>query len=336
MQIVFNPTGTQVKNEQLMVRVDLYPDLACKSYAQNYVCVPVVPTKGYPGKVGILGNPLDPIAYQIWLDSLPHVWQLNPMLCHFIQIGETTSLVDVAVYIENILKPADLKTLDGSLVLPNSIHLVSPLMHGKNILSDKKVTTTDFADLIASINQRLSILSLQTSLSDLITPIEPESIDIGAGATDRADTGIPGYTVVGLANPANEAGDVDTVQFWYNSNGAGVKAGIFYLVSASTYRCRSAVSIGNVTAGSAASFTGLTLATQIGDFLAAYWATGNMEKDTTGGSGIRYNGAGGDVCTVDWQGELASLAAWQYSMYGTGGAAGLSIPVAMHHRRFAS
>ena len=124
----FNPTGTHVHKGFLKVRIDLYPDIGDKTYVLHHVQVPVIPPEGYQGKVDDMGQPVDWNDYNNWVDSLPKVWQLNPALCHFIKIKEASTKADLTDYLEQTFTPTLIKTLDDSLILPNSSHLISPLM----------------------------------------------------------------------------------------------------------------------------------------------------------------------------------------------------------------
>jgi hypothetical protein len=148
------------------------------------------------------------------------------------------------------------------------------------------------------------------------------AIDIGPGATNRASNFGFSYTVIALGNPANEAGTVTDVEIWANANMSGCKVGIFYLVSGTTYKCRSAASIGNVTAGSKQTFSGLSLAVQVGDYIGLYWSGGYVERDTDGQDGHLY--VSGDKCVVDNQSSYTAQAGDAISVYGY--SAGITAP----------
>lgn len=44
--------------------------------------------RGYKGKVAANGDPVDQVAYDKWLVSLPHIWQNNPFNNHFLFVDE--------------------------------------------------------------------------------------------------------------------------------------------------------------------------------------------------------------------------------------------------------
>ncbi|GAJ18015.1 unnamed protein product, partial [marine sediment metagenome] len=93
--------------------------------------------------------------------------------------------------------------------------------------------------------------------------------------------------------PANAAGQVESIDIFPNTGLTGVKIGIFYHISGDTYKCRSSVTLGNVSAGFQ-NISGLSLAVEIGDVIGMYWASGTMERNTTEEDGIYY--VTGDYC----------------------------------------
>jgi len=155
------------------------------------------------------------------------------------------------------------------------------------------------------------------------------AIDIGQGATDRANTGGEGYTVLGIGNPANDTGTITSFQFWYNTAGAGVKVGTFYGTGTSQ-TSRDVETIGNVVAGSVQTFSGLNIDVSTNDLAGVYTATGELEYSNSGADGTYYKtgdqfGAGAQTYSKNDVGGV--------SIYGTGAtASGLSIPIARHVR----
>jgi hypothetical protein len=140
-------------------------------------------------------------------------------------------------------------------------------------------------------------------------------IDVGPGATDRAsDSYTGGYTNLCKDNPLNASGTINSLEIWAFAEMGGVKVGTFYEVSAGVYRCRSAVTIGTVTAGSKQTFvvdlTGVT-----GDILGFYAATGAIERDATGGGAWYYHA---DTCVAEDEHTYTTSATATYSIYATG------------------
>lgn len=140
-------------------------------------------------------------------------------------------------------------------------------------------------------------------------------IDVGSGASDRATSSTGGYTKLDLTNPANLSGLITSVDVWFVSNGVGVRVGIFFLVSGTTYQCRSSATIGSVSSGSKKTFT-VNLPVQKGDFIGLYSTSGNLERDDTGGSGEMR--IAGEYIDPGDQAIYALLASRALSLYGQG------------------
>ncbi|KKM24064.1 hypothetical protein LCGC14_1608900 [marine sediment metagenome] len=316
----FNPTGTHVHKGFLKVRIDLYPDIGDKTYAIHHVQVPVIPPEGYQGKVDKEGNPVDQNDYDNWIDSLPKVWQLNPALCHFIRIKEASTKADLTDYLEQICNPTVIKTLDNSLILPNSSHLISPLMRNKSALTTEKIVAADIEDLLVSVNSRFSSLVLKKTIGDEGLPLKPQTIDIGPEAKGRSSFDEFGWTGICLDNPANATGTLTVLEAWAVTNTTGEISGTFY-GSGTSYTCRDSEAIGAVTAGSKQTFSGLTISVETGDFLGSYRASGRMERDVTGYAGI-YN-VNAEYIDPDDNYAFYSLRTGDaISIYGTGTEAG--------------
>jgi len=147
------------------------------------------------------------------------------------------------------------------------------------------------------------------------------AIDVGAEAINRSNYTTSGFTRLALDNLANADGSLDTIEIWASSNMSGTKVGTLYLVSGTTYECRDSETIGDVTAGSKQSFTGLDCDVVTNDVVAAYWSGGYMERDSSGYAGVRY--VSGDQLTIDNQADYSALMADDaMSLYGTGTAGG--------------
>lgn len=144
------------------------------------------------------------------------------------------------------------------------------------------------------------------------------AIDVGPGATDRASRGYNEYTCIDLANPANATGNIDTFELWFGTDaGSNVVAGTM-TGSGTSYTPHDSVAIGNVTAGSKQTFTGLTCDVSMGDYAAAFF-NGTIERSTSGGSGVYVKlhtqwAAGTQTYGLD--------ANYAISIYGTGTEAG--------------
>ena len=108
------------------------------------------------------------------------------------------------------------------------------------------------------------------------------TIDIGYAAIDSANVGGAGNTEISNGNAANATGVLTSFEFWFNSNGSGVKCGTFS-GSAGTYDDRDYESIGSVTAGSKQTFTGKNCDVTAGDLLGIYFSGGLLDKAGSGG-----------------------------------------------------
>ncbi len=267
MQIVFNSSGTHIHKDALKIRLDLYPSETDKSYAQNYIYVPVIPAEGYQGKVypegtiikqyndiddkyydqDMSGMPIDNEAYDKWIKSLPHIWKLNPCLSVFVKVDENITKELLTEFCGDIYKSDVLATIDDALIQSNSAHLISPYMKSRVSLSVVKTTTFD-AQSKSNIDTVLKDFAIGKATSGLIEKIEPKSIDVGPGAIDLASLITSTYTLIDLVNPSNGNGVLDTIEFWFDNSGTGVKAGTFY-GSSTSYTSRDYESIGSVTAG---------------------------------------------------------------------------------------
>lgn len=326
MRIVFEPSGTQVQNDVLKARLDLYPDVGEKSYAQHYVSVPVFPPGGYPGAVNPDGSPKSQKAYDTWLAGLPIIWQLNPSLCLFVSVGQDISKTLLNQWIGDTLKADVLATIDEAMIQANAAHLISAYLRGKTVLSAAKTTTFDEA-IKTLVNARLAGLSLGGQPGGIVQDIQPQSIDVGtvpanfnATATLYAAANI--RTNVEVANPANATGNIDTVQAWWAIGGAtAVRVGMFQNTSGNTLKCNAAVSIGAVTAGSSQTYAGLTMAVNTGEYIGCdnnNTTNCSIKANTSAGSGW-WSYFGARLVSVNSTADFgAPTANYKLALYGTG------------------
>ena len=112
-------------------------------------------------------------------------------------------------------------------------------------------------------------------------------IDIGYGAANGDTAFISGNANIDLTNPANDMGTLDTFELFYNSDAAGVKVGTFY-GSSTKWTNRDYESIGNVTSGSKQTFSGKNCDVETNDCIGEGRSSGQIEANTTGGSGRLY------------------------------------------------
>jgi hypothetical protein len=323
MKLVFNPTGTHVKqniktgDKFLKVRLDFYPEETEKTYQQHYVYVPVFPETGYPGKVDEFGNPTNQVQYDKWVEGLPHIWQLNPAICCFFTVPENIQVADFLLELANRFKPDDIATLDNYLILPDSAHYISPFTRNRLKLTTQKVLTSDIEDLKATINERFaSIQELNPSGGSPLN-IQPQSITIGQTITKSSFQDVDNYSRLCSDNAANADGSLDTVEVYTQGNCNALKAGTFFLVSGTTYECRDVETIANVTGGSPQQLAGLDITVVTGDLIGVK-ADDNIAIETAGSLHHRYTGYGVDALVASQQTSFGGSLARGLYLYGTG------------------
>lgn len=140
------------------------------------------------------------------------------------------------------------------------------------------------------------------------------AITIGPGATNRASASNLVKTRIDPASPASSTGSLDTFEIWANSSMTGAKIGTFS-GSGTSWTNRDYESIGNVTSGSKQTFTGLSCSVVAGDVIGAYWASGDIEMDNSGGTVVYKDG---DQFGAGLQTGYTEDASKTYSLYGSG------------------
>jgi hypothetical protein len=327
MLIKFESSGTHVHKEQLKIRLDLYPDVGEKSYAQNYVYVPVIPESGYPGKVDEMGSPVDQKDYDLWEAGLPHIWQLNPCLSVFVKVDENITKTLLTQFCVDILKSDVLATIDDAMIQLNSAHLISPYMNSKQSpktqLSLAKTTVFDEQSKIY-IDNLLKDFSIGTSLGGTVEDIKPGSIDVGPGAVSRASSQGTTFTMVDRNNAANADGTLDTMEFYFTSGGDGsnVKCGTFSHSDSTHAAMRDYETIGTVTKGSKQTFTGLNCDVVTDDYLGIYYTGGYLYQVGSGNSGYMRSGYLSNYFTDNNAHNYNDVANAALSLYATGTEAG--------------
>ena len=93
----------------VQIRLCFYLDKDDYGYEKHHIQVPDFTDAKYDGKVDELGNPVDMVDYQKWVDSLPKAWQNNPFHNHFIYIEPDTSEKEIMALTEAYLHEAGVK-----------------------------------------------------------------------------------------------------------------------------------------------------------------------------------------------------------------------------------
>lgn len=89
------PTGCAVRKGKVQLRFSFYLEPGDARYEEHHVRVPVIPEGGYPGKAGIMGQPVDEAEYKTWIESLPKKWQNNPFHNHFVYVDAETTDTEI-------------------------------------------------------------------------------------------------------------------------------------------------------------------------------------------------------------------------------------------------
>lgn len=104
-------------------------------------------------------------------------------------------------------------------------------------------------------------------------------IDIGAGATYTSGSDyVNSNTSVSTANPANDAGILDTIEAYFLAgyDGTSVKIGTFTNNGTLNYTSNDYESLGTVTSGSKQTFTGKSCSVSAGNYIGCYSNTGRL------------------------------------------------------------
>ncbi len=141
-------------------------------------------------------------------------------------------------------------------------------------------------------------------------------ITIGPGAINGDGISSSTISFIDLTGSASGTGTITSVQVWAQSDLAGFVIGLFFLVSGTTYECRSSASIGDVVSGAVRTFP-VSLAVQKGDFIGCYYDSGFLERNTFGGNGYRF--LSGNHLTPTEESNFTDFTADnKLSLYGTG------------------
>lgn len=149
------------------------------------------------------------------------------------------------------------------------------------------------------------------------------TIDVGSPATDRADYLTHSITFIDTSNPANDDGTINHVEVWAHSDLKGLKVGSFYYVSGTSpnavYECRDSVSLGDVVAGAKRTFDNFAFTIKTGDFIGCYYEDGQLDLDTSGGTGLKIATNGDEAIDPGDSTIFYNSGSYPLSLYATGG-----------------
>ena len=320
---IVNKSGTTERNGVVQVRLDLC--LGKGAYRYDDSRFYIVDTSSAAYLAGFTGDESDYKAYETWLDSLPHKWAEHRVFhTHFIYL-------DPYDYSQSNIEAA------MALHLPNFYQawlegwdmVRCGMRHGFDVATRIRPPRYD------DFQRELTCLSIVNAIAlepvtlkgDVVGKLFPSTdIDVGAAATDRASLfSIYTYTVVCVDNSANNTGTIDTVEIWLahsadDDDNGGLWFGTFSDGGSNVLTCHDSESVGTCASGSKQSFTGLDINISTGEYIGADFRgsdTGvNIERDTTGGSGMWYYTS--DVIDPDDSATFVLMAGYQISLYGTG------------------
>lgn len=149
------------------------------------------------------------------------------------------------------------------------------------------------------------------------------AISVGAPAINRSENIIiDTRTLAGTENPANANGIIYTIETWFTHDDPGVMDTWFGTFSAvgNVLTCRDSESVGDVTAGSKQTFSGLSIDVEAGDFIGLHDKGGNLsvtvERDNSGSDG--YWNYMGEVIDPSDSETFEFFSPRTISLYGTG------------------
>lgn len=157
---------------------------------------------------------------------------------------------------------------------------------------------------------------VEIRVSYWIAPVS--DIDVGAIPIDRNNVISATYTLIAKDNPANASGTLQNVKVYAGALAIlGFRVGTFYITNGNTLKCRDSVVLGDVAADTLETFTGLSIAVEIGDYIGCYWATtGVIEASDSGMAGVWYILA--EYIDPGDEVEYTLMAGWAMSLYGYG------------------
>lgn len=315
----------------LKAGIGFYPEEGTdKCFDVQYVEKAIIPAGGYPGEVDDTGQPLDWGAYNLWVESLPTIWELNPAFVHFLLINPNTTLPQLESEIQRVFSPDVVTSADTFLSIRGTreqerrgFSLYRKMMAARERLGDGVALPRGFdaPGLIIAADNKFRGLGGELDGDGRILDISPGTVDIGAPAIDRPDYLTTAYTFIAQDNPANENDQITSVEIWVKSNLSNCEVATFYEVSGSpplvNFSTRDSETLGNVTSGSKQTFSGLDMTAVTGDLIGYYCSAGEIEATLSGGAGI-FRKSGDYVPCSDETFDNEYATAYVMSLYGEG------------------
>jgi hypothetical protein len=152
--IKFNPTGTNIKNGVLKIRLDFYPDVDSKTYKEQYIDVfarALTEAEEERNEQGALTEKAKELQKLV-----PTKKQLNPFLCIFIMVNPDTTKKELKDYIKNNYDIFTLTELDSAISENRALDLRNILKGKMKINNYTNTSTTELLESdITKINNEM-------------------------------------------------------------------------------------------------------------------------------------------------------------------------------------
>lgn len=351
-------SGCVVRKGNCQVRLNFYLDETDPRHSDKHLYLVDVTSSeylaGYPGEVysegtlyppkgaldvkgklyerrDIGGQPVDQTAYDLWLESLPHVWQNTPFHTHFIYLPATFAQDDIKAAIE--------------LHLPNFYkafqerrdEVQGGMRHGWAI--ETRIKPTNFFKTETKAEYGTRVAECQTAI-DALNPFiyKPKEggkgktypateIDVGSTAEDRDSILVSNHTWIDYNNAANATGIIDTIEIWCTFSLTNADVGTAEETAADSFTCRDKEDIGAVTSGSKQTFSGLDLDIETGWWVGLWFDGGQIERSTSGHAKVYQDANQNNFTNLGTQYGYAPYSGDAISLYGTGETSGAEYDV---------
>lgn len=299
VNVVYNPSGTQVYNDILYIRMDYYFYEGSRIYEKRYY-------EDFDSEGKSLG------------------YSLHPAFSCFMKVDRNMDDNILEAHVRDVFDDIKLNELDVCLSGDNTVHEIYPLIKDSLIVSTNKVGLKNDEAIKAvedSINLRFEnydLLLRGEYLEDV--NIAGHSIDMGAECINRGSyVSLGQYSWIDYNNDCEADGEFDTCEIWMNGSGTDVVIGSAYFVGGTTWHVRNTWDIGSVAYGYNI-FAGIELEAESGDYPAIMDGTSTsgvyIERDFSTGVGYYY--ITGDHVVVDDESSWSWSSAQAISYYLTG------------------
>jgi len=309
-------SGCGIHKDRVKLRIDLFLDADDPYYTEhgqvwdiNYNSPEWL--AGYKGEVVDEEGTPDPVKYQEWVNTLPHLWKIKAFHHHFIYPDLDATDEVIKTEIQRVLDyfyAFDTRCWSNSLKFKDEwgkVHkrpgeVKCPFVKGE--AKDLEVNKTRVADIVSRI---VDFETGKREIPDVDLKIgEKGTIDVGSNAENRSSAAnMHTYTRIDYNNAANEDGSLDTVEAYFATVTAdnSFRVGTFHDNSSASFTCHAAYEIGEIDAVGYQIYTGLDIDILTGEFIGADTAGESprlaIDRDLSGYSGVYYKA--GAQCVAD-------------------------------------